>query len=379
MRLALAALLLCGSCVPLLDGTPPKSTANDIVASGVASGLPGLAVAVQDPYGRTWIGAAGLARFENEEPLAVTDAFPVGAMTTSFVAVCALQLVDERKLRLGDTLLEVLGEDAVGALPHADEIRVEQVLGQTSGVADFLDDPIFLEMAAGPTRDPDRRWAPDELIAVAARQTPAFAPGERTLYSHTNAVLLGMLVEHADERDLAHSIRARILDPLRLAHTWSYGVEAPRASIVDGHLAVPDDLASLGFGEGLEVAPNGLRVATPLSLPTWEADAIVTTVGDLATFARALLEGRFLRGKTQRLMLSFPVEPFRDGGPVWGLGVAAVRTGDEIAIGFESQTAGHRAYFFRGIDSEVTVVALTNRYDTAFLPELYERLVRRYR
>ena len=43
--------------------------------------------------------------------------------------------------------------------------------------------------------DPFQQWTPDELLAIAMKQPPVFAPGTSWAFSDTNFMLLGQILE----------------------------------------------------------------------------------------------------------------------------------------------------------------------------------------
>ena len=61
--------------------------------------------------------------------------FPVGSITKTFVTVRALQLVEDGRLRLDDTVEEWLP----GLLPTGDRVTVEQLLSHRAGLGEAID------------------------------------------------------------------------------------------------------------------------------------------------------------------------------------------------------------------------------------------------
>jgi D-alanyl-D-alanine carboxypeptidase len=77
-------------------------------------------------------------------------------------------------------------------------------------------------------RDPARAWAPQELLAIAFKRPPNFAPGKDYEYCNTNYVLLGLIAEKLEGAPLARIFHDRLFRPLGSARNGS-----TRARVLD--------------------------------------------------------------------------------------------------------------------------------------------------
>lgn len=140
----------------------------------VETGVTGAVVVASGPRGRVE-AAAGVADVATGTPLTPEHRFRIGSVTKIFVAPLVLRLVEEG-------LLELDGD----AAPFATGITIRQLLNHTSGLDDFMGDPIaFFEPYR---RDPGRRWelaAQDELELVLAKPR-LHPPGEGWAYHGSN-------------------------------------------------------------------------------------------------------------------------------------------------------------------------------------------------
>ena len=236
----------------------------------VETGVSG-AVVVADGRGGRVEAAAGVADVTTGEPLTPAHRFRIGSVTKIFVAPLVLRLVEEG-------LLDLDGD----AAPFAGGITIRQLLNHTSGLDDFMGDPIaFFE----PYRnDPDHRWeldARDELDAV-LQKPRLFQPGHGWAYHGSNYIVLRLLVEEATGSSLRDALRERIFEPLGLDRTDL--VEGPLGGdCARGYL--PPDNPILPGGPG-PVDVTGIDV------PFHHAGGgIVSTAGEVATLLRALLGG----------------------------------------------------------------------------------------
>jgi D-alanyl-D-alanine carboxypeptidase len=268
----------------------------------VKTGVSGAVVVADGPGGRVE-AAAGVADVATGEPLTPAHCFRIGSVTKIFVAPLVLRLVE-------DGLLELDGD----AAPFAKGITIRQLLNHTSGLDDFMGDPIaFFE----PYReDPGHRWeldARDEL-ALVLEEPRLFEPGNGWAYHGSNYLVLRLLVEQATGSGLREALRERIFEPLGLDRTDL--VEGPlRGDCARGYL--PPDNPILPGGPGLVDV-------TEIDVPFHGAGGgIVSTAGDVATLLRALLGGELLSEELRVEMLDAVVSDWAETDR-YGLGIGEI-------------------------------------------------------
>jgi D-alanyl-D-alanine carboxypeptidase len=254
-------------------------------------GLYSLAAGIAIDGRAYWAGASGVA-LDGVTPLDGNSPFAIASITKTFTAALVLQLVEDGRLELDDSVAAHLPE--VGLAP---EITVRDLLQHTSGLADLLA-PMREPMAA----DPERRWTGAEVIARLGSRW--FAPGADYAYSNSNYVLLGMLVERVHGVPFEQVLERRLLRPLDLDET--------------GVLLDPD--------------------APPLMPPAWASafgtsGNMYSSASDLLEWALALYGGRVLQPGTLAEMLRFNEDDY-------GLGSEAIRLGDRVGVGHSGLLRG---------------------------------------
>jgi len=270
----------------------------------VATGVPGAVAVAVRPDGRIE-AAAGVADLESGEPLTPEHRCRIGSVTKIFVATLVLQLVAEG-------LLDLDGD----AAPFAAGITIRQLLNHTSGLDDFMGDPIaFFEPYR---RDPAHRWelGPREELALVMEKPRLFPPGEGWAYHGSNYIVLRLLVEEATGQPLRDALRERVLAPLGLQRTDL--VEGPlRGDCARGYLPAENPILPGG--------PEPLDV-TEIDVPFHRAGGgIVSTAGDVATMLRALLGGGLLPDPLRTEMLD-AVESDWNETDRYGLGIGEITT-----------------------------------------------------
>jgi CubicO group peptidase (beta-lactamase class C family) len=111
--------------------------------------------------------AIGYSQINGTEkrPLTAANRFRIGSITKMFTATMILQLVDEGKLKLTDTLDKFFPQ-----IPNAQKITIAQILAHRSGIHDSI-----LDRNLRPASNTNA-ITKDELLAVVAKGTPDFEP-----------------------------------------------------------------------------------------------------------------------------------------------------------------------------------------------------------
>src|SRR5829696_3437112 len=139
--------------------------------------------------------------------------FRNGAVAIAYIGTVLLQLADKGVLGVDDRLSRWFPD-----YPKADQVTLTMLINGTSGYADYVTDPSFIQLLYA---DPFRHWRPDELIANGLGRPMICDPGACWSYAHTNFVILGKVLEKATGRPLRDLIKEGVLDRLSLSDTRS--------------------------------------------------------------------------------------------------------------------------------------------------------------
>ncbi|MFD7765611.1 serine hydrolase domain-containing protein [Streptomyces sp. NPDC059787] len=260
VSLALLALAPTASSAPAL---PPTDTLLPLLVT--RGGAPAAALLALEETGSRYADAGpGIER---------ADHFRAGSITKTFVATVVLQLADEDRLSLSDTVEEHLPGLVRGAGNDGRALTLRSLLTHTSGLYDFSADT----RGTVPV-------TPLQAVRIALTHPPA-DPG-RFSYSNTNYVLLGLVVEQVTGRSYAAEAERRIIAPLRLTGT-----------------SFPGSLTSLPSPHGRSYAADGTDVTRLDPRVAGAAGELVTTLADLDRFYAALLGGELLPPRRLREML----------------------------------------------------------------------------
>lgn len=210
--------------------------------------------------------------------------FRTASTTKTFTATVVLQLAAEGKLSLDDTVEKWLPGVVSGNGNDGSRITVRDLLRQTSGLFDYVDDP---ELSGALAQDFEKHrydaTPAGQWVAVAMRHRPLFAPDRehpRWAYSNTNYLLAGLIAEKAGGMGWREQVEHRVIAPLGLRGT---SVAGTNPFMPGPHARVYFDLPG---GARLDVTENSLQHTAD--------SAVISTTGDLNTFFRALVTGKLL-------------------------------------------------------------------------------------
>jgi D-alanyl-D-alanine carboxypeptidase len=205
----------------MADALSPAQLAkiDAIVKAGMAKQhLVGVAVAVGRNGTTLFAKGYGLRDKANNLPVTAHTVFPTGSIGKQFTAACVMLLVQQGKVNLDNKVAKYLPN-----APHGSQITVRQLLNQTSGLHDYLENKPLIAALFGGTWMTHR--PPSYYIGLMANDPLAFKPGTKWQYSNTNYELLGMLVAKVSgesyEDFLTQNIfKAQNLDSMQYL-TWS--------------------------------------------------------------------------------------------------------------------------------------------------------------
>jgi len=300
--------------------------------------VPGAIVGMWFPTVGTWVVGSGVGDKSTGGAPQIADHVRIGSITKSFTATVVLQLVGEKKLALTDKLSKY--EPWV---PGAKGITIRQLLNMTSGLYNFTDVPELWEEFLA---DPAAIWTPRQLVDLAIANPAVFPPGQEYMYCNTNYVLLGMIIERVTGRTASGEVTRRIVKRLGLKHTSFPMTAALPAPYMPGY--VPADGKPNGSGD-----LRDLSIYSPT--PFWTAGGMVSTLGDLRIWARALATGKLLSRRMHAAQLKFSAP----NTVSYGLGVM---NAPGVAFGHSGEVPGYNSSMYYLPSLKATSITLINRY-----------------
>lgn len=357
---ALLPVLLLGACMLVhpADAPPQADSSQGTMSGDAVSHYPeaaaamqglldeqvrrqdilGMAMAARMPDGSIIFRESGTTDPAGKDVWTLETQAAAGSITKTFTAVVIMQLVEEGKLSLDDTMDTWLPDQ-----PNADRIIVRMLLSHTSGVANFI--PPESE------REPKwaQPWTPLALVAEANRLGPVGKPGDIVAhYANTNYFLLGLIIEAITGNTWAEEVTSRIIEPLHLEDSTFSDVEGVwNGSMVPGHTRT-----EAGYMSTRDI-PD-----LPHSSTAWAAGGVVSTLADLMTFASGLFDGKLVSEESLAAMLT-PVGTDPESGRLWALGGATMEGFPDV-FGMGGDVPGYHAFFVGVRNTKLVVAAFVN-------------------
>jgi D-alanyl-D-alanine carboxypeptidase len=238
----------------------------------------------------------GQVDFKGSAGDAVPDTqFPIASLAKMFTATLILQLVEERRLDLDQTVQSILTDldlsqlHVVQGVDYSPALTTRHLLHQTSGLADYYESDLAAELKAGK----DRRYDVHDVLRMTKALPPQAAPETgRSHYSDTNYQLLGAVIEAVTGTSSNKALQRRICAPLGLDNTQVlHGTETGLPIYhKDALLNVPQILTSMG--------PDG---------------GIISNLDETLTFLRAFMQDQLFTPESAKQMrqwnrLFFPLQ-----------------------------------------------------------------------
>lgn len=298
------------AAVPATAAAAQPDTLHDQVAAIQQTGATSVLAEVSTPRDQRR-ARAGVANVDTGAPVPWHAEFRIGSVTKTFVATVLLQLVGEGRLSLDDTVEHWLPGVVAGNGNDGSRITVRQLLQHTSGIYNYTNDLSVLASKAGFQAHRFDTYTAAQLVAIAMRHAPNFAPGTNWSYSNTNYILVGMIINRVTGRSWQDEVNARIIRPLGLRQTFAPGT----SPVIPG--AHAEGYSSFGSGPAIDVTAINPSAADA-------AGAMISSTDDLSRFYAALIGGRLLRPAQLAAMETTVPAPEFDGivpGVRYGLGL----------------------------------------------------------
>lgn len=291
--------------------------------------------------------------------------FRIYSMSKPITSVAVLMLVEEGKLRLTDSVDDLLPElanpvvllEADGPLdrtrPASGPITVRDLLTHTSGLAyEFTSTgPLSEALKERGLLGSSSKLSPDEWIGRLGQVPLMLDPGTRWHYSLSTDVL-GVLVERASGMPFAEFLERRIFQPLGMKDTGFWVPEEKISRLAVNYATDPESGELVVFDH-----PSDTLYSAPPIFASG-GGGLVSTAGDYLRFAAMMTNGgaldgvRILSRKTAELMTTnalWPKERTTGGfgsrfflaGQGFGLGVSVV---EDLGMGATLGSVGQNGW-----------------------------------
>lgn len=204
--------------------------------------------------------------------------YRIGSISKTYTAAIILQLVDEGKLVLTDTLKKYFSE-----IPNSENITISDMLYHRSGIYNITTDKDFEVWISEPR-------GRTEMLSKIIEYKSLFKPDSKTVYSNTNYILLAYIAEDIDKQPFREIIEKRIVKKLNLTRT--------------------------DFGKNIDFSKNEAMCYYPKNnqwhpitfhtnlTGTMGAGGVISNAKEVSLFYNGLFTGKLLSEKSLDLMIN---------------------------------------------------------------------------
>lgn len=355
MRFVLLPLLIClwsFSCNAQNEAKEPLSDAMRFIdawleAQQVYDRLPGISVAIVKDQEVLWSKGYGVADLKKKNPATPETIYSICSITKLFTSIAIMQLYEQGKLRLDDSLSSILPEHQIRQqFSDSGPITIRGLLTHSAGLPREADFPYW--------SGPDYKFPTKEQIVEKLESQETLYPASTYFqYSNLGMTLLGEVVEKLSGKPYDTYVQENILKPLRLSNTFA---------------RLPQELLGSRLATGYSsINRQGLREM----VPPFDAQGIrpaagyASTVQDLAQFAswqfRLLSNGgkEILKSATLKDMQRVHwVDP--DWKIHWGLGFVVFQNNGKTLTGHWGACPGYRSILLMDPEQKLAFIVLIN-------------------
>jgi CubicO group peptidase (beta-lactamase class C family) len=189
-----------------------QSTAglDSLINSRLAGVAPGCAVLIAKSGEIIYEKGFGKADLELNVAMQPDMVFRLGSITKQYTAIAILQLVEQGKISLQDSIQKFIKD-----FPNKGHtITIENLLTHTSGIIDYESLNINIPNAY-------RVDLPQKQIVDSLEHHPlVFTPGSKFSYCNSNYFLLGYIIEQITGKSYAEYMQQHIFTPIGLTNTY---------------------------------------------------------------------------------------------------------------------------------------------------------------
>ena len=241
--------------------------------------IPSLVISIVRNYEIIYTRGFGFRDIENLIPTNPETLYGVGSVTKSFTALAILQLVQEGKIELDDSIKKYVD---VGFKFTKGEITIHHLLTHSSGIPALAYAEAFIRSSLGLID----YWLPifssDDVLSFMGPDVEDWIytePGERFFYLNEGYVILGKIISKVSGKPYEKYIRDRILKPLKMNRSCFLREEVEKL----GNWAIP-----------YVIDKDGSIVKSEFPFGVTADGGLISTVLDLSNYIMMYLgRGRF--------------------------------------------------------------------------------------
>lgn len=312
-------------------------SADSLISLRLPDIAPGAVVLVAEKDKVIYKRAFGQSDIKSGLAMTTAQLFRIGSVGKQFTAVAILQLIEQGKLGLNDSIQRFLPD-----FPwKGHTITIAQLLSQTTGIRNYF------EQETDAKEEEVNNYSPKQVIDIFKKEPLQFVPGTAFQYSNSNYFILAYIIEKVSGLSYRNYLE-QLIKKAGLTATFYIDPKRP-----DPQRASPYSR----FDGKLEDA-----VLQSVNL-TYGAGALESTADDLLKWHRALYSGKLIGRET--LKQATTAYKLADGSnSEYGFGWFIKKLDEQPTVEHSGSTDGYQTDVVYLPEQDVYVVALFNCYES---------------
>jgi CubicO group peptidase (beta-lactamase class C family) len=290
VRVLLLGLVGQMSCIYAADTTDQTSKQIDVLVSQYADCCSFTGTVLVSQHNRVVLKKGyGLANREWNIPNTPDVKFRIGSITKQFTSMLIMQQVAKGSIKLDGRISDYL---PYYRQDTGSKITVSQLLGHTSGIPSYTDEPKFFSDVSR------NNYAVDAFVKQFCSGDLQFEPGTKFRYDNSGYFILGAILEHVSGKNYEALLKEDILVPLAMKDS--------------GYDHYADLLPRRAAGYQQELAGIVNAPYLDMSIP-YAAGSLYSTVEDLYKWDQALYADKLLPSDLKQKLFTPNLENYGYG------------------------------------------------------------------
>ncbi|MBS1512808.1 MAG: beta-lactamase family protein [Bacteroidetes bacterium] len=290
----ISLLLLTNSYGQSKQAKKLSKNLDELIPKRLTEIAPGCVVMIVKDDKVVYKKAFGLANTELNIPMQPNMLFRTGSMGKQYTAIAVLQLVEQGKIGLQDSVQKYIKDFPAKGYT----ITIENLLTNTSGIKDYLSE------ISNPSKQKET-YTPKDGVDYIKDEPLNFKPGSEYRYSNSNYYLLGYIIETVTGKTFESYLKENVLDKADLKNTFYIHSENNIPNMPQGYSK---------FDGKIEKAT--LQEVTIL----YSAGALISNADDIYKWHQALYNQQLVKKETldkATTPFQFPDNTFSEYGYGW--------------------------------------------------------------
>ena len=322
------------------DNKLPVNIIDSLITLRLPSIAPGCVVLIAKKGNIIYQKAFGVANIKTSEKMTTGMIFRIGSITKQYTAVSILQLIDQGKINLTDSIQQYDPD-----FPHKQyPITIENLLSQTSGIINYA------EIKSPAANNAEKNYTPRQGVNYFKDEPLQFKPGSRFSYSNSNYYLLGYILEKITGQTYEEYLKQHLFFPAALNHTYYIHPEK----------IIPLTASGYSSFDGKNWEDAELQNVTIL----YSAGGLMANAEDLFKWHQSLIEGKLLN-KSLLYKASSPFKLSDGSRSEYGYGWFIKDVDGSTTIEHSGSTDGYQTDEIYLPENDIYITALFNGFKTS--------------